>query len=91
MEFVKNSKPGCPMIPIVIPSQVNSDGMLLMSVPMGIEQAGQEVLVTVESVKPREKLSETKWEAWVDSMTGSWQGDFVRPDQGTWKIRDSQT
>lgn len=68
-------------------SRIGDDGVLKFDVPLGIPAAGQDVRVTVESVKKAQTISE--WKQWVAATAGAWQGDFERPDQGTFETRDS--
>jgi len=56
---------------------------------MGLEEANREVQVTVESITPSLAMSREAWQTWVDSMAGSWQGDFERPVQGEVEERES--
>ena len=71
---------------MVVKATVASDGSLHLDVPLGIEAAGQEVQVTVESVPSA--VSREEWRAWVQSMAGSWQGPFERPPQGALEERE---
>ena len=66
---------------IVINSKVSSDGTLRLLLPIGLAEADHEVRVIVESVAAEEITSKEEWEAWVDAISGSWQGDFDRPPQ----------
>jgi hypothetical protein len=34
-------------------------------------------------------MTPEEWRAFVDEMAGSWQGDFERPPQGDYEVRDS--
>lgn len=74
---------------IVMRSKVSSDGILNVSLPVGLEEADQEVQVTVEPFNPKQPMMQAEWSAWVDSMAGTWQGDFERPPQGEYEVRDS--
>jgi hypothetical protein len=73
---------------IVVKSKVNSDGILNLSVPVGLEEADREVQVTVEPCPPKRSMTQEEWHAWVDSMAGTWQGDFERPSQGEYEERE---
>jgi hypothetical protein len=73
---------------MVVKSKVGSDGVLHLTLPVGVEEADKEVQVTVEPITPQEEMTQKEWEAWVDSMAGSWQGDFERPPQGELEERD---
>ncbi len=73
---------------IVMKTKVSKDGVVNLSVPVGLAEADHEVQVTVESMGPRLSMSQIEWSAWVDSMAGSWQGDFERPAQGDYEQRE---
>ena len=73
---------------IVMKSKVSSDGILHLSLPVGLADANQEVQVTVESFGLWKQMSQVDWSAWVESMAGSWQGDFERPPQGEYEERE---
>jgi len=73
---------------IVLTSRVSSDGVLYLSLPVGLADADQTVQVTVESFGPRMPMTQKEWSAWVESMAGSWQGDFERPPQGEYEVRE---
>ena len=74
---------------IVVKSKVSGDGILHLSLPVGLEQAEREVQVTVEPVAALDRSTREEWHRWVDSMAGTWQGDFERPPQGDYKARES--
>ena len=76
------------MTRIVMTSKVSRDGMLNVSLPFGFAEADQMVQVTVESVAAGQPMSPTEWSARVDSMAGSWIGDFERPPQGEFEVRE---
>ena len=73
---------------MVVKSRVGSDGVLHLALPVGVEEADKEVQITVEPITPKKAMTQEEWEAWVDSMAGSWQGDFERPPQGELEERD---
>ncbi len=66
---------------VILKSKVSSDGMLRLSLPLGMSEADHEVRVTVEPVATHTATSQSEWKAWVDAMAGSCQGDFERPPQ----------
>ena len=74
---------------IVVKSKVSNDGILRLSVPVGLEEADKEVQVTVEPLAPKKPMTQEEWRVWVGSMAGAWQGDFERPPQGEYKNRES--
>lgn len=73
---------------IVMKSKVSADGILHLEVPVGLAQADTEVQVTVEAVSTKKSMTEQEWGIWVDSMAGSWHGDFKRPAQGEFETRE---
>jgi hypothetical protein len=73
---------------IVVKSRVNGDGILNLSLPVGLAEADKEVQVTVEPLAARMPMTPEEWRAWVDSMAGTWQGDFERPPQGEYEERE---
>lgn len=74
---------------VVLKSKVSMDGILHLSVPLGLAQADSEVQVTVEPVSNTMPMTQQEWSTWVDSMAGSWQGAFERPAQGGFESRES--
>jgi hypothetical protein len=73
---------------ITVKSKVGGDGVLHLSLPVGLPDANTEVQVTVEPVNGKHMMERHEWQAWVESMAGSWQGDFERPPQGEYEQRD---
>lgn len=74
------------MKPVVVKARVSSDGSLRLELPVGVHEAGREVQVTIESVPS--PVTQEEWQAWVQSMAGSWQGGFERPPQGEFEVRE---
>lgn len=76
---------------IVVKSKVGSDGVLHLSLPVGLADAGEDVQVTVESYGPQPNRTQTPeaWRSWVQEMAGSWQGGFERSPQGDYEERES--
>jgi hypothetical protein len=73
---------------ISICSKVGRDGFLELSVPVGLENANQEVRVTVEPIVASH-LTPAQWKAQILETGGKWQGDFERPTQGDYEQRES--
>ena len=65
---------------------LDANGVLHFDLPLGAAEAGRPVQVAV-TLLPR-PMSQVEWEAWVDSMAGTWQGDFERPPQGEYEVRE---
>ena len=72
---------------IVVKSTVSSDGILYLSLPVGIDEANKEVQVTVEAVPPV-PMSQEEWRGSSLSTGGKWQGEFQRPEQGAYEQRE---
>ena len=72
---------------IVMNSKVSSDRTLRLMLPLGLAEADHEVRVIVESVATEAVIRQKEWEAWVDAISGSWQGDFERPTQADYEQR----
>ena len=73
---------------IVMTSKVDNAGMIHVTLPKELAAENDEVHVTIESIAPSTPMTPTEWSAWVDSMAGSWQGDFERPIQGDYEERE---
>jgi hypothetical protein len=75
---------------MVLKSKVGSDGVLHLALPVGVEEADKEVLITVEPITPKKEETQEEWEAWVDSMAGSiTDPTFIRHPQPELEERDS--
>jgi hypothetical protein len=88
MDEEDSNSGGAAMNRIVVKSKVNSDGILHLSVPVGLEEADKEVQVTVEPCAAKAAMTQEEWRTWVDSMAGTWQGDFERRSQGEYEERE---
>jgi hypothetical protein len=73
---------------IVTRSKVGNDGILHLSLPDGLAEADHEVQITVESLGEKTPVPQAKCCDWVDSMAGSWEGEFQRPPQGEYEERE---
>lgn len=76
------------MLRIVMKSRVSTDGVLHLDVPMGEREANRDVQVTVEPLVAGESMTPEEWRSWVQSLAGSWQGEFERPAQGDFEERE---
>jgi len=83
------------MTPIELRSKVGADGVLTLSVPVGISEANREVRITVEPVEPvaaKPALSPEQWKQFIEETAGSWQGEpLTRPEQGDFEVREDWT
>ena len=69
-----------------IKTRVGADGVL--HVPLGEAEANREGQVTIEPTAPKTAMTQADYAAWVESMAGTWQGDFERPLEGAFEDRD---
>jgi hypothetical protein len=74
------------MIQIELRTKVGPDGVLTLSVPVGISEANRDVKVVVEPIETApEDMPETtraEWQRFIAETAGSGKGDLERPDQG---------
>lgn len=75
------------MTRIKLKSKVGSDGVLRLEVPVGLEDAGCDVELTIEPVPSNETANEDYLE-FLRSTAGAWQGEFERLPQGEYELRD---
>ncbi len=74
------------MKPFETIARVGSDGNLI--VPVGIADAGAEVIVRVAPAPP--KMTQEQWVEFVDRTAGSISDPtFCRPEQGAFEQRDA--
>ena len=71
---------------IVVKSRVDSNGVLQLTLPVGLADANREVQITVEPVGPP-AMSQEEWRRFIMETAGSWQGEFERPEQGEYEQR----
>lgn len=75
------------MTPMVVNSRVGDDGVLTLELPLGADEAGREVRVTVEPV--RRPMTQAEWQAWVQRMAGCISDPgFERQPQGEYEERE---
>ena len=67
----------------IMTSVSGPDRKLHLEIPVA-DPGEYEVLVTV---RPKPAMNREEWQAWVQEMAGSWEGDFVRPPQGEYEVR----
>lgn len=75
---------------IIVKSRIGVDGVLQLSVPIGVAEANQEVQITIDAATRMTPPSPTpeEWQAFLRSTAGAWQGDLERPAQGEYEQRD---
>jgi hypothetical protein len=80
------------MKPIQIQSEVGKDGVLSLRVPIGSEEAGHLVIVTIEPATGSTAINFDRgdWHQFVEENYGSCAGrGLERPDQGEYEIREN--
>jgi len=79
------------MTHIELRTKVGPDGILSLSVPVGLEEANREVKIVVESIEPGLKkgsrMTQEEWKQFVAETAGSWKGDLERLEQGEYETR----
>jgi hypothetical protein len=78
------------MTPIELRAKVGPDGVLTLSVPMGISEANTEVRVVVEpAVQKTSGMTQEEWHRFIAETAGSIDDPtFERPEQGEYEQRD---
>ena len=71
---------------IVVNSRVDKSGVLQLNVPLGPDNADQEVQITIEPVGPS-VLTPERWRQGILDTAGKWLGEFERPEQGEYEQR----
>lgn len=64
---------------IVVERRVNDDGSLQLDLPLGLEEAGRDVRITIEPVSLKNEMTQAEWQAGILATAGGWQGEFERP------------
>ena len=73
---------------IVLHSRVGTDGVLQLTVPIGVADADREVAVTIEPAAPP-RMTQDEWRKFILETAGSiTDASFVRPEQGQFEQRD---
>ncbi|WP_088258547.1 hypothetical protein [Fimbriiglobus ruber] len=73
---------------VTVERRIDAEGVLRISLPFGIDEAGREVLVTVEPVTPKAENTDEEWRARILALAGGWPGEFERPAQGEYEERE---
>lgn len=71
---------------LIVKSRVGADGVLRVTVPVGEADADREVQLTIEPLTPGAPRQE--YLDFLQATAGAWQGDFQRPEQGEYEVRD---
>ncbi len=74
---------------IVVERRVSNNGFLQLTLPLGADEAGRDVRVTVEPVVgPKKEMTPEEWRAGILATAGGWQGEFERSPQGELEERE---
>jgi hypothetical protein len=78
---------------VILTSQVGTDGVLKMSIPLKPEDANKPVRVTVEPLDEAEApatrpTTREEWLKFIENTAGKWEGELERPEQGEYERRD---
>jgi hypothetical protein len=77
---------------VEIHSKADSDGSVILNVPLGVSQANREVKITADSSLDRNELSVAEWQNKIEKTAGQWSGGLLeRPEQIAFEKRDAWT
>lgn len=65
---------------MIVTSRIGSDGVLHVSVPVGVADADKEVRVTIDPTGPN-GAAPGEYIDWLRNIAGRWEGEFARPPQ----------
>ena len=73
---------------IVVERRVNDEGLLQLNLPLGAEEAGRAVRITIETNVPEVEMTPSEWRAAILATAGGWEGEFERPTPGELEERE---
>jgi hypothetical protein len=77
---------------VQLQSEVGKDGVLALRVPLGSDEAGHRVIITIEPLSnpPENAADRMGWHKFIDETYGSCSElGLERPDQGEFESRES--
>jgi len=77
---------------VQLQSEVGKDGVLALRVPLGSDEAGHQVIVTIEPIpaEPARKNDRADWHQFIEETYGSCAGQrLARPGQGAFESREN--
>ena len=74
------------MTRMILSARVGADGVL--HVPLGEKEANRDVRVTIEPAGSPAPQSRQDYLDFLQATAGAWQGDFERPEQVPYEVRD---
>ena len=74
---------------IAVRSRIDESGILRLALPLGLEEAGRRVRVTVEPVEAGPPILLDEWRREVAALADSWEGDFERISTEKYEVRES--
>ncbi len=72
---------------IVVERRLSAEGVLQLTLPLGEGEAGRDVRITIEPVRPHNEITLEEWRKGILATAGSWQGEYERPPQGEFEER----
>jgi len=74
---------------MIVESRVGPDGILQVTIPVGVREANREVRVTIDP-SPLPTMTQDDWRAWVEASAGSVTDPaFRRHEQGEYEQRET--
>lgn len=74
---------------LIVKSRIGADGVLHVSVPIGVADANRDVQVTIEPAETK-GMTQDEWRAWVQATAGSIADPtFRRHEQGEFEQREA--
>ncbi len=73
---------------IVVEQRLSADGVLQLTLPLGADEAGRDVRITIDPVRPKKEITPEEWREGILATAGSWQGEFERPPQAELEERE---
>ncbi|HEY0984405.1 MULTISPECIES: hypothetical protein [unclassified Schlesneria] len=61
---------------IVVERRVGDGGLLVLTLPLGAGEAGQDVRVTIEPIGRQPAMTPDEWRNGILATAGGWQGEF---------------
>jgi hypothetical protein len=73
---------------IIVEQRLGRGGVLELQLPLGEDQAGRNVRVTIEPLDTVSSMTQEEWRTGILATAGTWQGEFESPPLGTLEERE---
>ena len=73
---------------MVVEQRLSDQGVLQLTLPLGVDEAGRDVRITIEPVRPKKEITPEEWREGILATAGCWQGEFERPPQSNLEERE---